>query len=215
MPQTRTITTSQLKRRRYRTAFTFVELCLGMVITSLITAAVASFMWSVSGVWNATEEMQSATIRANQFTERLSGKLRDAKRIGTWNVGSVAVPAGLIYWRDRDHDGVMTYGELGAIVHDPNAQTIDLYVASLGAGDPDPTWTNAEFTDAAAIDNFIAGLTPQPMVRNVSSAELGVSNATSTDVAPTVIWNLGLAESNSTVVTRMCSATLRGPATPP
>lgn len=215
MSRPRKITSSHSNRRTHRRAFTFVELCLGLVITSLITAAVASFMWSVSGVWNATEEMQSATIRANQFTERLSRKLRDAKLIGTWHGGSVAVSARVLYWRDLNNDGVITYSELGAIVHDPNAQTIDLYVASLDVGDPDPPWTTAAFTDAAAITNFIVGLTPQPMAQNVSSAEVGVSNATTTDVAPTVVWSLGLSESNSTVVTRICSATLRGPATPP
>jgi hypothetical protein len=213
----RAITTSPIKPRRApaRSGFTFVELCLGLVVTSLISAAVASLLLSVSACWNATAELQSATIRANQFTERLSSKLRDAKRIGTWNTGNAAVAAGLIFWRDVNNDGIMTYSELAVIQHEPTTQTIDLYTVSLGAGDPDPTWSSAALTDPSAIDNFISGLTPQPMVRNVSSALLSVSNATSSDVAPSALWMLGLAESDSTVVSRSCSASLRGPATPP
>jgi Tfp pilus assembly protein PilW len=197
-----------------RRGFTFIELCLGMVMTAIISGAVASFLLSVSACWNATENLHNATIRANQFSERLAGRIRDAKRIGYWKNAS-AGGAAMIFWRDCDNDGVMVRTELSVVQYAPLTQTIDLYTAPVVNGDVGAEWTPAEFTDPSAIAVFSAGLTPEPMIRNVSAADLGVANATSTDVAPTVSWTLALIDSDGVIVTRQCTAALRGPATPP
>jgi type II secretory pathway pseudopilin PulG len=195
--------------------FTFVELCLGLVMTSLIAGAIASFMVSVSRCWNESEELQTAAIRANQFTERLAGKLRGAKRIGYWNAGNSGTSACLTYWCDTNNDEVMQQSELGAINYEPTTHTIDSHVPVVPPGDPDTTWTSADFSAASAATTLVASSKAKPLVRNVGSAELAVSNATSDRVAPTVSWVLNLTEADSSVVTRVCATSLRAPATPP
>ena len=194
----------------FRRGFTFVELCLALVVSSFVTAAVASFLLSVSACWNATEDLNSTTLRANQFSERLTGRLRDAKRIGYWKSTNAA---SLIYWRDLNNDNAMTNSELGVIRYNSTDKTIESYVANPAAV-LNPAWSAAELRDTSAITTFTAGLTPTPMVRNVATADLGVTNADSTDVAPTVTWILGLTESNGSVATHTCVASPRGPSTP-
>ena len=195
----------------FRRGFTFVELCLALVVTSLVSAAVGSFLLSVSACWNATEDVSSTAVRANQFSARLAGRLRDAKRIGYWRSTNAA---SLIYWRDLNNDNAMTNSELGVIKYNAIDQTVDSYVANPAAA-LNPAWTGAQLRDITAITTFTAGLTPTPMARNVASADLSVTNADSTDVAPTVTWLLSLTESNGNVTTHTCVASPRGPSTPP
>jgi len=186
---------------------------MGLVMTSLIAGAIASFMISVARCWNASEELQTATIRASQFTERLASKLRGAKLIGYWNDGSIG-SACLIYWRDANNDGVMVLSELGAIAYNPASHTINFHAQTVAVGDPDPVCTTLDFTTGVVATTLISTGRAKPMIRDVSSAQLSVSNASSLTVAPTVAWVVDFQESDSSVVTRVCTASLRAPATP-
>lgn len=195
-------------------AFTLVELCLSLVIISLIGSAIAAFLLSVSSCWTASENLQTSAIYANQFTARLCARLNDAKRIGTW-VDQGAGDPGMIYWRDINNDGIMTYSELGVIQYNSASRSIDLYTAALAVGDPDEEWTGSDFLDKAAIIRFIDGLTPTTLIRNVPLPKLAITHADSETIAPTVSWTLELAQPDGgTISSHTAVASLRGPATP-
>src|SRR4051812_18505779 len=202
-------TSSLSVRARQVRAFTLIELCLGLLVTSLVAAAVASFMLSVSKCWASSENVQSSAMRADQFTARLAAQLRDAKRIGYWQDASSGDP-GLIYWRDANNDGIMTLNELGVMLYDSGKRNV--YLFTRLPSQPDEEWFSSDITDPMVLNRFIMlSHDYAPMVRKVNAARLTVSNATSTSVAPSVQWDLDLAEIDGTVSAQTCVASLRGP----
>src|SRR4051812_24197908 len=88
-----------------RSAFTLVEMCLGLLVSAVIAGAVSAFMVSVSQCWTQTENAQTGALLVNQFATRFTKRFADAKRVGTWRNGSLN-NAGFIYWqRDVNADG--------------------------------------------------------------------------------------------------------------
>jgi hypothetical protein len=194
---------------RVRGGFTLIELCLGMLITTMICGAVSAFLLTVSHCWTETDDVQSAVLRGHQFATRLEQRIRDAKRIGYWRDGA---SAGFIFWQgDTNGDGAMQSSELGVVQYDSTAQTVDLYTLPVGA--PDAVWTETDLNNSASIALFITGLTPTAMVRQVTNVHLTIANATSQTVAPSVQWQLCLAQSDGSSLWQTCQAALRGPAT--
>src|SRR3954469_25756060 len=115
------------RRRNNATAFTFVELMLGLVVTTLVVAALSAMMTAVGRGWTASDAVKSNSNFTTQSLTRLKQALRAAKQIGRVRYGSLdglaAQPACAMLWRgDFAPDGVtidakVQFSELGLIEH--------------------------------------------------------------------------------------------------
>ncbi|MGH7177983.1 MAG: hypothetical protein ACREJC_11425 [Tepidisphaeraceae bacterium] len=191
-----TTSTTHPDRRAALRGFTFVELCLGLVVTSLVLSALSAFVLAVSNVWQASDAAQCSAIANGQTTLRLQKRLLDARQIGYYRATG---PAAVIYWRgDFNGDSKINYSELAVLAHNPTARTLNVYESNSGAGAPDPVWTSAVFSDSGVIDQFIAALTPTPIARNISEATFEVQNAGGSTVCPTLHFSLGFRNNDVT-----------------
>ncbi|CAN5695626.1 hypothetical protein BH09PLA1_BH09PLA1_30730 [soil metagenome] len=203
---------SRLRRR----GFTLVEMCLGLLVTGFVSAAVAAFLLAVSACWNQSENAQTGAVRNSQFTSRLSQRIRDAKRIGKWRNGS-ANNAGFIFWQgDANSDGLMQSSELGVVRFNAVDQTIDACTYVVPSGGSDTVWSKANLKDANAIEAFVAVATSAtPLIRDVQAATLTVSQEQSTVRAPMASWALDFVQPDGTISQQTSLVSMRAPSTPP
>src|SRR5436190_314486 len=118
-----------------RRAFTFVELCVGLLVCSLIFSAVASFSLAMGRSWEASQTSQASALRAGQIMLRLQKELQTAKAILYCQPGSLTnaagvTPAQLFIWKTDKvdattlvSDGKMQYSELELIEFTPPTST--------------------------------------------------------------------------------------------
>ena len=83
--ETAAATSAVLRRRR---GFTFVELCLGLVITTLVMGAMAAFSMAMASAWKSAEKTQSLTLRGHHAILRIEKEVRNARLIGASRAGS-------------------------------------------------------------------------------------------------------------------------------
>ncbi len=126
----------QLQHSRYRlSGFTFVELMMGIGVTSLVMLALSSVCMSVAAGWKQGELGRSTWMGGTGVTTQLQRTLREARYLGYVHSGDLsanpAVPATLVYWRADDlngvPDGVPQIGELGLLEFDPSNRTLTRY----------------------------------------------------------------------------------------
>ena len=70
-----------------RRAFTLIELCMGLVVTSLVMGAAAAFMAATASVWKASEAAQGKVQTSNQVQRRLLSVLRESAALGAVETG--------------------------------------------------------------------------------------------------------------------------------
>ena len=76
-------------RARRRRGFTFIELCMGLVVCSLIFAAMAAFTLATGETWRSATTMQSGSLRASQIALRLQNELRGCEAVLCYQPGSL------------------------------------------------------------------------------------------------------------------------------
>src|SRR4051794_6419052 len=89
---------------RRRRAMTVVELCIGMVVTAMVLAALGALWYAVAEAWRSTGASQAVASTANQVTLRLETTFRQTRYIinyesGSLDKGSAATPARAFIWR--------------------------------------------------------------------------------------------------------------------
>ena len=202
-----------MNRRR---AFTFVELCLALVVSSIMLSALAAFTLAVGNYWRQSTGTQTAALTANQAIVRIQKRLFDAHRLGYCRAGSAGSPAAVVYWAaDTNGDGSMQFTELRVLEHNPTDKTIDLYTPVLVGGASDDTWTSAEFTASNAVTRLTNGQTPTPVVSRVSAATFATEQAGSSTLFPTFQFWLQVEQPDGTSSNEYGAATLRSASTPP
>ena len=70
-----------MTRRLHHRGFTFVELCLGLVITALVMSAMAAFSLAMASAWKSAEKTQSLTLRGHHAVLRIE---KEAQRTSTF-----------------------------------------------------------------------------------------------------------------------------------
>ncbi|HWP41145.1 MAG TPA: hypothetical protein VNL70_09485 [Tepidisphaeraceae bacterium] len=180
-----------------RSGFTFVELCLGLVITSLVMSALAAFTLAMSSAWRQAEQTQSATIIANQVSAVLQEQVRQARLLGAWRAGSISgsgESAAVMLWKEAaDGDGIIQDSELSLIEFDPTGHRLMIYPAGQGSGANVPYST---FTSTAVIDSFKAGRTARPMARGIWGASFKVSGTGGVGQVPRLQFALRIVPEN-------------------
>jgi hypothetical protein len=210
--------------------FTVVELCLGLLVTTLVMGALAAFSLAMATAWNHAENTQAVTALGNQAMLRLQSHVRNAKRIGIYRAGtsngSGAGAAVMLWVQDTNGDSKIQGSEVAMIEHDTAAHELVIYPASQPDGLT--AWPAATFdSDPAVFDNFKIGRTKQPIARGVWGAVFQTGDTS--DLAqqnPSLRFALKLESGNTTgpghavgdasrLFVQYGTATLRTPLTKP
>jgi hypothetical protein len=202
--------------RHHRSAFTFVELCFGLVITALVMAAVASFSLAMSTAWQNAGSSQACLLSANQVGRLLDAKIRPCALTGGWTPGSLdgtaTPPAAVLLWAaDTNSSSTINYSEILLIQHNPQTRQLLLYQAPTPLVAPDTVYSYSnDFSQSSFISSFAQGLTPTVLCNNVIGAQFYVAPPDSTTSSPCVEFTLTVQSGNQTQVV-YGNATLRAP----
>jgi len=163
--------TRNSKLKMSHRGLTLIELLIGLAITAMIGAAIASMMFGVTRGTASGREMRELAVKSKALSARVTAAVRRS---------SMVLAAGddyLVLWvYDLDGDGTPSTLELQRISYDAAADTITSY-------EPDPAATDAEHElDAdfeAATDALIAAgdLVAAPWARRVTAWELTLDHA--------------------------------------
>ncbi len=124
--------------RTVRTAFTIVELSMGLVIMALVMGSIAAVMGAVGQSWSVQETTQSTQLQANQVYTRVQRILAAAKYVGQYQAGAAdgtsSTPGSIFFWRADDYPGspsdlTAETGEMGLIAQDPATHSLWYYRA--------------------------------------------------------------------------------------
>jgi type II secretory pathway component PulJ len=173
--------------------FTLIELCLGLVITSLVMGAMAAFSLAMSTAWKSAESSQSISLLANQTVVRLQNEIRQSKMIGAVRAGTSAGTssnAAVLLWKaDTSGDGYIQGNEVSLIEHDVASHTLRLYYS--GQADAAGTWSyGSTFTASATLNNFKTNRNYKVLARNVYGAVFQSTGTTGTSQSPTLHFAL-------------------------
>jgi type II secretory pathway pseudopilin PulG len=153
--------------------FTLIELCLGLVTTSLVMGAAAAFMMGVANTWTASANAQANVAASTQTTLKLQSFFRQSLAVGAADATTV-----LVWKSDNNADGKIQSSELSALAYDATSKTLLLQFPTVtGAGDA--TWTPMAFTAASALTTFRSlGKNSRMVLNRVTATNLAVLRPT-------------------------------------
>jgi hypothetical protein len=205
-----------------RAGFTFVELCLGLLVTTLVLGALASFTLAMASAWKHAEQSQSLHLRGQQTVLRLAEMLHRAKLLGPVRAGGLDDPAtgaAVIFWSDdANRDGLIQGSEVRMIEHDIAASKLVLY---SGTASETATWSySSVFNNSAVLDEFKTNREPTALASNVHGAVFEASNTGSANSNPSLSFALKLRhDGTESTAQRLAiqygTATLRAPLAQP
>src|SRR5258705_4943074 len=89
--------------RARRRALTLIELCIGMLVTTMVLGALSAMWFAVAHVWNTSTASQGVALTGNLAAVRLESTFRAAKYLCQYNVGSVdgktTPAASIFFWK--------------------------------------------------------------------------------------------------------------------
>jgi hypothetical protein len=219
----------------HRRGMTFIELVLGMLVTSMIAAGAASISLAVAKGWRTTETLTSNDLVKLRATWQLQKLLEESKLVGIWRAGSLSAsgtPAYVMLWKGDDNlDGKIQLAEIALVEHDSTKQKIFLYQAVFPTSFTPAQKTAANTTladdciyaDTAASDfKAMTYVTASVLAGKVNDADtkatvapvtgMVLRNLDSVDTTrPTIEFTVAYGASSGTSV-EYGSATLRSPA---
>ena len=154
-------------RSRRRSAFTLMELVMGMIVTGLVMSAIAALLSAVAMGWEQNGRSQADSVHRVQAHARIQRLLKGVKQLGVVRPGSVngnATPAAVMLWKsDDNHDGKVQFSELALLVHEGQAGTPGGFLSFYDVAYPS-YWTAAQ---RIAADTPPAGTTDEDTYRDV------------------------------------------------
>jgi type II secretory pathway pseudopilin PulG len=173
-----------LKTHRIFRGFTLFELMLGMMITALITGAVAALLAAVAQGWQQSGEASNSSNIVMMTHLRLQKVVRAAKQLGAVRTGSIEgtdVADVLIWKADTNLDNQVQFSELALLEHTPADGKIRCYEVNYPSDWDDSQKTAADtpaladdvIYDDDSIDSFKAAAYVQATVlaSGISGAE--------------------------------------------
>ena len=120
-------------RPQYRhRGFTFVELMIGIVVTSIVLTALAVFTFGVGQSWQESDSAQSAFLAGSVGVDRLNSIVRAAQMIDpspiNGSLDNSTSPASCMLWTDNYLiDGHIQYCEMTLLQYDETNQRLVKY----------------------------------------------------------------------------------------
>src|SRR5688572_10208847 len=178
-------------RGKSRAGFTVVELSMGLLVMTIIFAALSGLALAMSNGWKATEAVDSLQVARRQTSTQLYHNIRSAKFIGRATAddldssgpGPGGTGAVMIFWKgDRDPGTIMYAYQIAVIEHDLATATLRLYSLPKTAGAAMTQFKDYDVNDTDDVAEFkkIPGVTSQVIGRNVVSVTFKVLPVSST-----------------------------------
>lgn len=182
-----------MTRRALKTGFTFIELCLGLVITTLVMGAMAAFSMAMATAWRSAETTQSLTLRGHHAMMRIESEVRNSRLVGVCRTGSsegVGSGAAVMLWKiDTNGDGFIQGNECEMIAHDPTTRRLLLYPS--GYADGVGTWSySGTFTNSAVLTQFPTNRPPLTLANGIYGAVFQTSGTSGTTYSPSLKFAL-------------------------
>jgi Tfp pilus assembly protein FimT len=181
-----------------RPGFTLVELCIGMVITAFIMAALAAFSLATATAWdngittnvNGGKTISSISMMGTLAAARLQNEIGPAQCIGGYFAGALTNSTGqqssvLIWTSDSNIDGYVNANEAELLEYDATAHTIYKYT-STSVAQVDYT----VFGTSNYIATFKSIASKTPLARNIDGMQIYVQTPTSLHQFPLVEYEL-------------------------
>jgi len=158
--------------------FTIVELSMGLLVMSIIFAALAGLAVAMSNGWKATETQDNLQVARRQTSTQMYYNIRSAKYIGAASAdnsgggGESGPGAAVIFWKgDKDPGKVMYAYQIAVIEHDIPTATLRLYQLPQTAGGAMTEFKDCDVDDTGDVDKFkkLPGIVCQVIGRNVAS----------------------------------------------
>jgi hypothetical protein len=130
---------------------TLVELSIGLLVTSIVLAALSAVWYAVARTWSQNTGSQATTLTAAHANGRIEQIVRQSKYVIQYRRGSLnptpsTLTAQVLFWRydgwnpyalrgnedkpsDARPDGAAQMAELALLEHDPAARRLYLYRA--------------------------------------------------------------------------------------
>jgi prepilin-type N-terminal cleavage/methylation domain-containing protein len=207
-------------------AFTIVELIIGMAITAIVLAALATVSYAVAVNWKQAAAVESSFVTSAQVQARLSQWFRGARSIGAYHQGSLTAggtDAAVFFWKSDETsvtypsgDGQIQFNEIGLLEYDRNTEQLRLYEVSDWA-----TWSAASQNSANALagSTFITNTSNMDDFRQACPAHRVVmGNVTgfvvhplTTGDRPLIEYVIKVRDSGGSTATHYGTITLRAP----
>lgn len=156
-----------------RRGFTIVELLIGIVITSMVFAAMTTFTLATASAWKANQSLTDAMTTANLTGIRLTREFRNVRAAGAVREGSLdgTSAAALVLWRaDTNADSAIQLSELEVLGYDPTTKVVSTYKPP--AGMTDEVVTTANFNADATITRLLKIFTAKQFSGQVETMRL-------------------------------------------
>ena len=167
--------------------FTLVELMMGLLVMSIIFAALAGLSLAMSKGWSATSAQDNLQVARRQTSTQMYYNVRSAKYIGAATADTTSGGSGsgavVIFWKgDKDPGKVMYAYQIAVIEHDIPTSTLRIYQLPQTASGAMIEFKDCDVDDAGDVDKFkkMTGVTCQVIGRNVSSVSFKMLPVTST-----------------------------------
>jgi hypothetical protein len=227
---------SFIVQRSYSSAFTFVELLLGMVVTTMVLGAMMVFTLGVGQGYTQSESAQSVFLSGNMAVDRIqhvirSAKLIDTNTLVTGSMDNSTPAASCMFWRDdgsvlftdgssgtiaANNDGKIQFSEMGLLQYDQSTSTVWEYNVQWPAGWSAAQITAANWTSeppipmmASASFKSSAHVAATPLAHNVKACQFFIIPGTGTQ-RPTLEFVLQINNGQASTV-EYGAATLRSP----
>ena len=189
--------------------FTFVELMIGIIVTSIVLCALSVFTFGVSQSWTQSESTQSVSLTGTMTVERLNQFVRSAQMIEPnptpGSLDNSTSPATCMLWTDSNVDGKIEYSELAVFQYQSATDSIVEYTTTA------TTYCATLPSDTAFLSspNIIA----TTVANHVTACQFFAINAASTTQHPSLEMVFKIASSSSAIPDQMVynTATLRAP----
>lgn len=153
---------------------------MGLLVMSIIFAALAGLALAMSNGWKATEVQDSLQVARRQTSKQMYVNIQSAKFIGAANAdnansgggSATGQGAAVIFWKgDKDPGKVMYAYQVAVIEHDLPTATLRLYQLPQTAGGAMTEFKDCDVDDSGDVDKFkkMSGVVCQVIGRNVSS----------------------------------------------
>jgi prepilin-type N-terminal cleavage/methylation domain-containing protein len=207
-----------------RNGFTIVELTMGLLVVSIILAALAGLALAMSNGWQATQTQDNLQIARRQTSTQIYRKVRSAKYIGVAtpdnaNSGGgseMGKGAAVFFWMGETDPGKTMYAyQLAVMEHDMSSATLRLYQLPQTASGAMTEFKGCDIDDSGDVEKFkqLSGVTCQIIGRNISSATFKVLPVSNTRATQSLEFQINY-KSGDQEQPEYGTATVRGPQAP-
>lgn len=203
-----------------RRGFTIVELSMGLLVMSIIFAALAGLAVAMSNGWKATESQDNLQVARRQISTQMYYNIRSAKFIGSATAdtgGGSTQGAAVIFWKgDKDAGKTMYAYQVAVIEHDVPTATLRLYQLPQTASGSMTEFKDCDVDDSGDIDKFkkMPAVTCQVIGRNVAGVSFKVLPVSTTRQSQALEFQIRY-KSGEQEQLEYGTATVRVPQAPP